>query len=468
MTDTINRIRTFFVKHLRFFLTWGIPACIITSYSFLAFQPDLRASIPDIIGATAIITIILAVTIYASEQEVVTWSPSLIMIVAVVLRLLFLFRPPELSDDLYRYVWDGMQILERHNPYSTAPLNAGALGEYSVHLQKLVNHSDLITIYPPAAQILFALGALFAKNILGIKILLVFLDIITIYILIKLLSVLRLPVWRSVLYAWHPLPVIEIAASGHIDGAGVFFFFVALLLLLKQSVVRFPQKANVFALSFSKKGLLAVSAGIAFSFSILVKLVPLIFLPGLLIFVRSRRIALFLSGFLAGCVALIFPFWPDIRNMFVTLNVYLQNWEFSGLLFRTLRLITSSGHSARLILASVFILSSLFFYGMLWSGKDRSPFLTLYQIILAFLFLTPTMHPWYVLYLACLLPFVPMPEGLALSWSIFLSYRVIIPYFFVGKWIENDYTPALIWLAPAGVYLLTLTVKKIKAHRAVR
>jgi hypothetical protein len=86
-------------------------------------------------------------------------------------------------------------------------------------------------------------------------------------------------------------------------------------------------------------------------------------------------------------------------------------------------------------------------------------------VTLVFLFLTPTLHPWYVLYLACLLPFIPEPAGLALSWSIFLSYRVIIPYFLLGKWIEDDYTPALIWIAPCGAYLLTLATRKIARRR---
>ena len=341
-----------------------------------------------------------------------------------------------------------------------APSCVEPLSQQSLHLQKLVNHSDLITIYPPAAQIIFAVGSLLGKNVFGIKLLLIVLDIITCCMLIKLLSLMRLPAWRSVVYAWHPLPVIEIAASGHIDGAAIFFFFIALLLLMKQAGVWTPNRLRVFALLFTKKGLLVLSAGLAFSFAILVKLLPLIFLPALLIFVRSRSHHIIPDRNSCRMHCPDTSFLPDLKNMFVTLSTYLRNWEFSGLLFRNLRLITSSGNIARLVLASSSFCHSLFLYGMLWFKKERSPFRTLYHITLVFLFLTPTLHPWYVLYLACLLPFVPEPAGLALSWSVFLSYRVIIPYFLLGKWIEDDYTPALIWIAPCGAYLLTRIVKK--------
>lgn len=455
-------IKAFFEKRLTLLLTWVIPACIITSYSFLALQPDLRISVPALVGVTAIVTIILSAALYVAERNMTTWSPSVIIVVSVVLRLLFLFRPPELSDDIYRYLWDGLQTLNGQNPYALAPSNVPLMNQTYNYLLKLVNHSDLITIYPPAAQVIFALGALLGKSVLGIKLLLITLDIISCCMLIRLLSMMNLPVSRSVLYAWHPLPVIEIAASGHVDGAGVFFFFAALLLLAKQSAGCPSNRSNVFAMSPMKRSLVALSSGIAFSFAVLVKLFPSIFLPTLLLFVGRRGVILFLTGILVGSAVLIFPFFPDLQNMFITLNTYLRTWEFSGLLFRNLRMITSSGNTARLMLTATFILSMLLLYSRLWFKKERSPFRSLYYITLVFLFLTPTLHPWYVLYLACLLPFISEPAGLALSWSIFLSYRVIIPYFLLGKWIEDDYTPALIWIAPCGAYLLTLVTKKMR------
>jgi hypothetical protein len=177
-------------------------------------------------------------------------------------------------------------------------------------------------------------------------------------------------------------------------------------------------------------------------------------------FVRSRDTMLFLTGIFIAGIALTVPFLPDLTHMFITLNTYLQNWEFSGILFRSFRVMTASGNTARLIVATAFALSALFLYIQFWFKKDRSPFQALYYVTIVFLFLTPTLHPWYVLYLACLLPFVPGPGGLALTWSIFLSYRVIIQYFLLGQWVEDTYTAVLVWSAPCATYLLTFIALK--------
>ena len=218
------------------FLIWVLPLSIIASYFFLAIQTDLRSVIPLLVGITAFLIIILAFVSYiAKKTQIVFWSPTVIIAVAVLIRLFFLFRPPELSDDIYRYLWDGLQTLKAQNPYSAAPSDIRRHAEIYTHLFAHINHPDVITIYPPAAQLSFAIGACFGGTILGIKALLLAVDIATCFLLLRLLSSLKLPLWRSVLYAWHPLPVIEIASSGHIDGVGIFFFLLVIFLLLKES-----------------------------------------------------------------------------------------------------------------------------------------------------------------------------------------------------------------------------------------
>ena len=82
----------------------------------------------------------------------------------------------------------------------------------------MITHPEMHTIYPPAAQLFFAAGAAFGKSVTGMKIIFIIFDVFTCMLLIKLLIALDMPVWRSVLYAWHPLPVLEISGSGHVDG----------------------------------------------------------------------------------------------------------------------------------------------------------------------------------------------------------------------------------------------------------
>jgi hypothetical protein len=510
-------------QHLRLFLIWGLPFIIAASYLILALQSDLRLAVPTLIYVTGIITILLAVILYAGEKGAVGWSPASVIIIAAVLRILFIFQSPDLSDDLYRYLWDGLQVTSGHNPYAAAPLNVPIQNESSQHLLKLINHPDLITIYPPAAQFIFAVGVYVSHTFPGLKAVLAAFDILTCILIIRLLSSMGLPAWRAAVYAWNPLPILEIASSGHIDGAGILFFILTVSLLISSSSqnditrLSFPQAERVgnpsserfrasrndkraearskidFPYQFSlKQDILAVSAGFVFSLATLVKFFPLIFLPGLLILVKKQGRILFLTGFLTGAIILTAPFLPDLKNMFTSLELYARNWEFAGFAFRTLRSITSSGNSARLIIASLFFFSATAIYGMLWIKKpssfrnitqgslhdsclacltpsDKDNFLmvikTLYAITIAFLFLTPTLYPWYALYLVCFLPFTGGAAGLILTWSVFLSYRVLILYRLLGQWIEDDYTPAFIWLAPALAFLLVVVTQKLRERK---
>jgi hypothetical protein len=441
----------------------------------LAAQTDLRSAVPSLVGITAFIILILAFISYVGEKIRLAWSPAVIIAVAFLIRLFFLFRPPELSDDIYRYLWDGLQTLNAHNPYGEAPFDIPGHAEIYTRLFAHINHPDMITIYPPAAQLSFATGAYFG-NILGIKALLFTIDISTCLLLIRLLSSLNVPSWRSVLYAWHPLPVIEIASSGHIDGVGILFLLLVILLLLKGSSVNTPHTGQGPTLSSQKKSVLALLAGVSFAFASLVKLFPFIFLPGLLVLAKKRQRIIFAVGFIFGSAALILPFLPEITNMFGSLNRYLQNWEFSGFLFRLLRELTSSGSIARLILSSLFLPITFLLYLNLWNKRFRvylddnaDDFMcavkTFYLITMTFLLLTTTLYPWYVLTLVALFPFTAGAAGIVFSWAVFLSYRVLIAYTYSGQWTEDNITAALIFLAPVVAFLLVAAAKKLTVEK---
>ncbi len=425
----------------------------------------MRISAPELAGVSALVTCLLALALFSVDRGYIDWPPAVILIVGALLRLLFVFRAPELSDDIYRYLWDGVQILSGHNPYTLSPAAVIPATAELANLLRQVNHPEYVTIYPPVAQIFFAGGAV-GSSVSGMKLMLMLLDLITCFMLIRLLPCLGLHPSRAVLYAWHPLPVLEIAASGHIDGAGVFLIVLTLTLLQGSGFMDRPEKNNNRQRLFF--------AGITFSWAALVKLLPFVFLPGLLMLIRRGGKKIFLAGAIAGGVAVTIPFLPDIGNGLNTLGIYIHNWEFSGFLFRTLRQSLSSGSWARLILAFVFmaVLALLHLRPVMRNsakagGTSKEPGLEagvkiFYAIVISFLLLTPTLHPWYALYLALFLPFSAGVVGLVLSWSVLLSYRVLIFYAITGQWIEEDLLPAVIWLAPvcAGlVYMLILLLR---------
>jgi len=434
-----------------------IPVLIImAACALLAMEAELRLAIPMLVGVTATVTVTLAVVLYYGERDLLDWSPSVILTVALLLRLLFLFSPPQLSDDIYRYLWDGSNLLHGINPYAAAPSTVTPSSELAA-IHSRINHPQYVTIYPPAAQLLFSLGAALGGSVTGLKILLALLDLGVCGLVIVLLKRLELPAWRAVLYAWNPLPVLEIAGSGHVDGAGLTMLMGAFCLLLverKSAAANIPRRWP-FLLS-----------GVLLAFAGLVKLFPFVLAPVLLLLVPPERRMHFWAGFLGALAALLLLFMPHLINVTASLDLYARNWEFAGFAFSMLRTMTGSGMLARLLLFSSFVLIAVAIFFRLTGGikrinratapavKGRLALEACYAIAMALLLLTPTLQPWYALCLAVFLPFCAGPAGLLLCWAVFLTYQVQIPYFILGQWIENQSVTTAVFLAPVTAYVM--------------
>ena len=82
-------------------------------------------------------------------------------------------------------------------------------------------------------------------------------------------------------------------------------------------------------------------------------------------------------------------------------------------------------------------------------------------VALAFLLLTPTLHPWYALVLVALLPFADGWAGLALSGAVFLGYHVLLRFAREGKWVESDAVAAAIFAAPVIAFVLRALVSRV-------
>ncbi len=406
----------------------------------------------------------------------------MIMLVAVCLRLIFWFRSPELSDDIYRYLWDGLQTLSGHNPYSLPPADSQPLGGILVNLLEQVNHPDLVTIYPPAAQLIFMAGSALGSSVLGLKSMLVAMDLATCAVILRLLSTLELPAWRAALYAWHPLPVLEIAASGHVDGAGLLFFllgFLTLIAALRSTNNSHGLVSLVHGHLLSTRIHLFLFAGLALACAGFVKLFALIFIPGCLILLPRRCLTFAMIGIMIGFLLLTLPFFPDVLNALGTLREYAKHWEFGSFAYRSLRRLMVSGNAARLALGSAFLTATIFLYVKLYLKKLEYDtqcaskqiismlFSVLYNIMITFLLFTPTLHPWYALYLVCFLPFVAGPAGLIFTWSVFLGYRVLIPYALGGQWVEGDVTAFMTWIGPVAAFVLITIYRSVARQNSL-
>jgi alpha-1,6-mannosyltransferase len=149
---------------------------------------------------------------------------------AALLRVIALAAPVFLSDDIYRYIWDGRVQAAGVNPYRYVPTDPELAPLRDEAIFPNINRNNYApTIYPPVAQMLFLLANRLSGTVLALKLFLVAIEAIGIWALFLILRVTGAPREQILLYVWHPLPVWEIAGSGHIDAAVVAFVALALL-----------------------------------------------------------------------------------------------------------------------------------------------------------------------------------------------------------------------------------------------
>src|SRR5258705_8459304 len=154
----------------------------------------------------------------------------IVLALAGIFRLSIVFAPPYLSDDIYRYVWDGRVQAAGINPYRYIPADE--------HLQRLrderiypnINRRDYAhTIYPPVAEAAYFLTTRISESVTWMKLTIIGFELIAVWLLMELLASFGMPRQRILIYAWHPLAVWEFAGSGHIDPLALAFIALALL-----------------------------------------------------------------------------------------------------------------------------------------------------------------------------------------------------------------------------------------------
>ena len=183
----------------------------------------------------------LAATFLILTQPVDRFTFPIILIVAIASRLAVLFAEPYLSSDIYRYVWDGIVQHAHISPYRYVPGNPVLEFLRAPHQDIFdnINRRDYAhTIYPPVAQALFYIITWISPTVTFMKTAMVLFEGVTMYALITLLRQLGIRREQSLLYAWCPLLIWEIAGSGHLDSAAMAFIALALLARYrKQSIL---------------------------------------------------------------------------------------------------------------------------------------------------------------------------------------------------------------------------------------
>ena len=162
-----------------------------------------------------------------------------IIAVAIVLRLALLLLDPLLSTDIYRYVWDGRVQAAGINPYRYVPADPALTALRDAAIYPNINRADYaVTIYPPVAQFFFLAITRIGENVTVMRLGFLSCEAVTVTMIALLLRQLGQPMTRLAAYLWHPLPMWEIANSGHVEALMVAPMLIGIWLALSAKPLR--------------------------------------------------------------------------------------------------------------------------------------------------------------------------------------------------------------------------------------
>jgi hypothetical protein len=373
-----------------------VPAAVaLALYLALALAGDLRQRPSLFLPAFAALVGTMLVARHAVRQDLrlLRWA----LVAALLFRLAAALGPPALSDDVHRYVWDGRVQLHGVHPYRHAPA-APALASLRDAEAVRINHPEIETIYPPLAQLCFLGLAALGAGPTGVKLALACVDFGVVLALGSLLHRATLPLDRSILYAWNPLAVLETAGSGHLEPVGIL-----LLLLAGGWIIR---------------GRLGLST-LALAASVQVKLLPLLLVPSLARRVGARHAALLPPLLLLPLLPYALTGPPVGAGLFA----YAERWEHNASVYAALAwgLEQIPGDPRALARGIVAALALALALGTARAGT-RSFARDALTVLGGALVLSPTLHPWYVLWI---LPWAAALESrgwLVLAATVAASY----------------------------------------------
>ena len=361
----------------------------------------------------------------AAARQRLLLSTSNVVLWAVVFRAPFVFAQPVLSDDVWRYLWDGKLAASGIDPYAYAP-DAPEVAIYRDDVWSRVNHRSIPTVYPPAAQILFRIAASHG-GLVTWKLMCVGFDLVVIAALAAPLRRRPAGAARLLLYAWNPLVIVEFAWSGHVDAAAIALCTLAIVAARK----RHDRTALALA---------SVAAGI--------KLFPALLLPML---VRRARTCASWAIPLAVAATGVAPYLsPGAAASLDGLRTYARTWEFNSVPYALLTQVEPDPLRARSILAAILMIAVL-----VVTVRRREPEDAAVAILAACVALSPTVHPWYVTWAlpaAVLSDRLPRLASLTATVAVLMSYAVLMTRETTGAWSLPRLWLGLEWGVVAAVF----------------
>ncbi|MGB5943751.1 MAG: glycosyltransferase 87 family protein [Leeuwenhoekiella sp.] len=388
---------------------------------------------------------------------------------AVIFRLVFLVATPNLSQDFYRFLWDGRMLAEGFNPYLQTPDEVMQWAKIPIAQAKILYDgmgglsAGHFTNYPPVNQLFFAIAAwLSPSSILGgvvtLRGIILFADLGILYFGKKILEHFKLNEFRIFWFVLNPFVIIEFTGNLHFESVMLFFLVAACYCLLR-----------------NKWWIAAVLIGLSVS----VKLLPLLLLPALFQYLSSRgnqsgiksyhpTSLIRASGFYLAVLLTVFltflPFLSEdlIANFSATIGLWFKKFEFNASVYYLVRSLGFRFTGYNIIGSAGPVLSVLTFLILIaiaFLRNNKSPqqlFIAALFSVVIYLIFSTTVHPWYVATPLLLCVFTKYRFPVVWSVLVFLSYSA----YGEKEFAENLWLVALEYLVVIGFALWEIFIKK--------
>jgi hypothetical protein len=355
------------------------------------------------------------VVVFAKPEQL---SFKWLIAAALLARLVLLFSMPTLSDDLYRFVWDGRLLAHGINPFQYLPYQALAMQVPGIDLglYSQLNSPHYYSIYPPVSQGMFVLAAgLQPQSLLGnvvlLRVFVLLFEAGSIYLLYRLSIQNNWPLKRVLLYALNPLVIVELTGNLHFEAGMIFFTLLAVWWWSNNRMI---------------------PAGLALAMAFGIKLLPVLFLPFLMKGKTYRQMAELALSFTLLAVGMFIPFWFDgfLTNFFASVDLYFRHFEFNASIYYLARYMGTAimGYNPiaqigpMLSVLSATCMAIIFYRYR--PTKLENLFRAIGLLLAVYLFFATTVHPWYV---------VPV-LGLALpgQWRFPLVWALLVPLTYIA------------------------------------
>ena len=343
-----------------------------------------------------------------------------LLFLAFVSRAILLFSIPNLSDDYFRFIWDGLLQLNGENPFAYLPSEIHRPEWQGIY--DGLNSSQYYSVYPPVMQWMCSTaawvgGVSVTWNVVILRLILLSADLILIYFGWRLLELLGKRGDTIFLYALNPLVIIEGTGNLHFEVLMMSFTIVGLYFLVK-SDKSYTYKYWIISVSM-------LALGIA------TKLISALLMPSLL-----RKLGIWRTIAISLSVALItistFALYIDsslLLNFADSLNLYFRNFQFNSSMYNLVDYFASfhiRHYRAEVIGPWISLVGVISIVAVIVIRKIKTweeYFETLLFVFSLHLLFASTVHPWYVINLLLISLFTSYRYPVLFSFTVVFSYH---------------------------------------------